>query len=245
MGTSRYRSFVAAILVGLGIGGLCPVLWAGPATDPLSTARRQMVENQIRGRGITDPRVLAAMERVARHRFVPGPYRSRAYADHPLPIGEGQTISQPYVVALMTEALALRGHEKVLEIGTGSGYQAAVLAELCRQVYTIEIFESLGRRAETTLKALEYDNIHVKVGDGYKGWPEHAPFDAVIVTCAPSHIPQPLKEQLAEGGRMILPVGPRHAQKLVRLTKQSGVLAEEEVIPVLFVPMIDTEGNPY
>jgi protein-L-isoaspartate(D-aspartate) O-methyltransferase len=223
-----------------------PLLADPDSGDRRYTAeRRRMVRAQIQARGVSDPGVLAAMGKVARHRFVPKPFRHRAYADHPLPIGEGQTISQPYIVALMTESLQLDGSEKVLEIGTGSGYQAAVLAELARDVYTIEIFESLGRRAAKTLAGLGYANVHVRVGDGYQGWPEYSPFDAVIVTCAPTHIPRPLKAQLAEGGRMIIPVGEQYAQKLVLLTKTNGEILQTDIIDVRFVPMIDEAGKTY
>ena len=180
-----------------------------------------------------------------RHQFVPESYASRAYSDHPLPIGEGQTISQPYIVALMTEVLNLKKSDKVLEIGTGSGYQAAILGELCDSIYTIEIVEVLGKRAANLLNTLGYENIDVKVGDGYKGWPEHAPFDAIIVTCSPTQIPQPLQDQLAEGGRMVIPVGKRDAQELVLLTKQEGKLQQNHIIPVRFVPMVDSTGATY
>ncbi len=201
-------------------------------------SREYMIQRQIVARGISDRAVLAAMEKVPRHEFVPQSLRSKAYDDRPLPIGEGQTISQPYIVALMTEALRLAPGDKVLEIGTGSGYQAAVLAELVEQVYTIEIIESLGKRAEGTLKRLGYDGVQVKIGDGYLGWEEHAPYDAIIVTCAPEDIPQPLIDQLAEGGRMIIPVGPQsHTQTLTLVEKKEGVILKKGIIPVLFVPM--------
>ena len=166
-----------------------------------------MVREQIAGRDVRDPRVLAALAHVPRHELVPDEMREYAYEDRPLPIGHGQTISQPYVVAYMTEQLRLRGDERVLEIGTGSGYQAAVLAELAREVYSIEIVEELGERARADLARLGYSNVHVRVGDGYRGWPEQAPFDAIIVTAAPGHVPQPLIDQLAVGGRLVLPVG--------------------------------------
>jgi len=159
-----------------------------------------MVNRQIKARGIRDCKVLEAMAKVPRHEFVPEAYRDMAYSDTPLPIGEGQTISQPYIVALMTEALELNPGDRVLEVGTGSGYHAAVLSEIAKEVYTIEIIESLGRTAEERLKRLGYKNVKVRIGDGYLGWQEYAPFDAIIVTCAPEHIPQPLVEQLAEGG---------------------------------------------
>ena len=176
-----------------------------------------MVNEQIKGRGISDKRVLDAMIKVPRHLFVPEPYTANAYDDRPLPIGLNQSISQPYIVAFMTEVLRLKATDRVLEIGTGSGYQAAILAEICDSVYTIDIFESLADRARKTLNQLGYMNILVKHGDGYRGWPEHAPFDAIIVTCAPTRIPQPLKDQLAEGGRMIIPVGELTVQQLILL----------------------------
>jgi len=199
-------------------------------------ARRKMVEGQIKARFIKDKRVLEAMGKVPRHLFVPEDIRNLAYTDRPLPIGEGQTISQPYIVALMTECLSLKGDEKVLEIGTGSGYQAAILAELGDSIFTIEIIENLANKAEATLKKLGYDNVLVKVGDGYFGWPEHAPFQAIIVTCAPESIPRPLIEQLSEGGRMVIPVG-EYYQMLKLILKENGELIEKEIIPVLFVPM--------
>ncbi len=198
--------------------------------------REKMVETQIRARGVKDPRVLSALLNVERHRFVPKEYSTSAYSDQPLPIGEGQTISQPYIVALMTELLELKGNEKVLEIGTGSGYQAAILAELVKEVYTIEIIESLASMAKKRLSELGYQNIQVKAGDGYLGWPEAAPFDAIIVTAAPDHIPRPLIEQLKDGGRMVVPVG-SYTQELKKIIKKSGKIETIDVIPVLFVPM--------
>ena len=198
--------------------------------------REKMVESQIKARGVKDPRVLAALFKVERHRFVPEKYLDSAYSDQPLLIGEGQTISQPYVVALMTELLELKGNEQVLEIGTGSGYQAAILAELAKEVYTIEIIEPLAARAKEKLSELGYQNVKVKAGDGYLGWPEAAPFDAIIVTAAPDHIPNPLIEQLKEGGRMVVPVG-THTQELKKIIKRFGKTETIDVIPVLFVPM--------
>ncbi|MBL7136429.1 MAG: protein-L-isoaspartate(D-aspartate) O-methyltransferase [Candidatus Marinimicrobia bacterium] len=201
-------------------------------------ARERMVKIQIEARGITDKKVLSAMRKVERHRFVPPEYQDQAYGDFPLPIGMGQTISQPYIVALMTEVLDLDSTKKVLEIGTGSGYQAAVLAEICDSVYTIEIIDILGKRAEKLLSIMGYTNIKVKIGDGYQGWKEYVPFDAIIVTCAPLQIPQPLKDQLIEGGKMVIPVGMRFAQELVLLTKIKGKIRKTSIIPVRFVPMI-------
>ena len=200
------------------------------------TMRERMVETQIKARGVKDPRVLAAMLKVERHLFVPKDLHPTAYSDQPLPIGEGQTISQPYIVALMTELLDLKGEEKVLEVGTGSGYQAAILAELAKEVYTIEIIEKLATSAEKLLLELGYKNIKVKAGDGYLGWPEAAPFDAIIVTCAPDHIPKPLMDQLMEGGRMVIPVG-EFTQELKKIVKRGGKLETTNVIPVIFVPM--------
>jgi len=207
--------------------------------------RDLMVTTQIEARGVKNKKILEAMRKVERHKFVPKEHINAAYEDHPLPIGEGQTISQPYIVALMTEVLDPDGTKKVLEIGTGSGYQAAVLAELVQGVYTIEIIDVLGKRAEKLLSDLGYKNVKVKTGDGYKGWKEHGPFDAIIVTCAPSHIPQPLKDQLAEGGRMVIPVGERYHQELILLTKEKGMIKQKEIIPVVFVPMFGENGKKY
>ncbi len=200
-------------------------------------ARENMVVSQIEERGVRDERVLAAMRRVERHKFVPEQLRYLAYADSPLPIGEGQTISQPYIVALMTELLELKGSEKVLEIGTGSGYQAAVLAELCAHVYTIEILEPLATEAKKLLEELGYTNITVKCGDGFLGWEEYAPFDAIIVTCAPFEVPQPLVEQLKEGARLVIPVGSIY-QELKVIEKNNGKIITKDIIPVRFVPML-------
>jgi protein-L-isoaspartate(D-aspartate) O-methyltransferase len=203
-----------------------------------------MVRQQLTApdRGITDARVLAAMDKVPRHEFVPANLRAQAYEDHPLPIGYDQTISQPFIVAFMTEKLEPKPTEKVLEIGTGSGYQAAVVAELVRAVYTIEIVEPLAHRAELDLKRLGYTNVMVRAGDGYKGWPEAAPFDAIIVTCAPDHVPQPLVDQLKEGGRMIIPVGPPGDQELYVLRKKGEKVERRAVLPVRFVPMTGQKG---
>lgn len=207
------------------------------AETAFAQKRIRMVEGQIKARGIRDPRVLEAMLKVRRHRFVPLPIRHLAYEDYPLSIGEGQTISQPFIVALMTELLSLKGTERVLEIGTGSGYQTALLAELAAEVYTIEIFASLAQQAEGLLKELGYKNIRVRMGDGFLGWPELSPFDRIIVTCAPEKIPPPLLEQLAEGGRLVIPVG-KHWQDLKLLRKIKNRITEEDVIPVRFVPML-------
>jgi protein-L-isoaspartate(D-aspartate) O-methyltransferase len=204
--------------------------------------RKKMVEDQILSRGVKDEAVLKAMLKVPRHEFVPALKKRFAYKDYPLSIGEGQTISQPYIVAFMTEALRLESDHRVLEIGTGSGYQAAILAELVKEVYTVEIIEKLGTRARQTLERLGYRNVFVRIGDGYGGWPEKAPFDAVIVTCASENIPKALVDQLKERGRMIIPVGRAGSvQKLVRGTKVNGTLLRREVMEVVFVPMV--KGN--
>lgn len=224
-----------SLLLVMNVGKMSEVPKRTPE-DAYKAARLRMVETQIRARGVKDERVLKALETVPRHRFVPEHLWEEAYADEPLPIGFGQTISQPYVVAYMTEQLRLQEDEKVLEIGTGSGYQAAVLAELAREVYTIEIVPELGRRAEKVLKELGYENVRVRIGDGYRGWPEAAPFDAIIVTAAPDHVPQPLLEQLKIGGRMILPLGDFY-QDLVLITKTEKGIKKERKIPVRFVPM--------
>jgi len=204
--------------------------------DIYAEEREIMVKTQIVARGVKDRLVLAAMRKVPRHLFVPEKWRDQAYTDNPLPIGEGQTISQPYIVGLMTELLSLKGGEKVLEIGTGSGYQAAVLAEIAKEVYTIEIICPLAQRAESTLKQLEYDHITVKCGDGYQGWKEYAPFDGVIVTAAPDHIPQPLIDQLKVGGKLVIPVGDFY-QELVVVVKTDTGVKKMNSIPVRFVPM--------
>jgi protein-L-isoaspartate(D-aspartate) O-methyltransferase len=196
-----------------------------------------MVEKQLRPRGIDDPRVLRVMAKVPREKFVAKELEKSAYEDRPLPIGFEQTISQPYIVAFMTQALKPKPTDRVLEIGTGSGYQAAVLGELVAEVYTIEIVRPLAQRAATVLNALGYKNVLVKGGDGYKGWPEHAPFDAIIVTAAPDHVPQPLIQQLKEGGRIVIPVGKTFAQQLKVLEKRGGALKETAVVPVKFVPL--------
>ncbi len=215
------------------------------AQDNFTEKREQMVREQIRNRGISDKEVLQAFRKVERHHFVLPSYIKYAYVDSPLAIEEGQTISQPYIVAFMTDVLDLKPTDKVLEIGTGSGYQAAILSQLCDSVFTIEVFETLGNKAKALFVKLGYENIYCKIGDGYNGWNEHAPFDAIIVTCSPTHVPQPLKNQLAEGGRMIIPVGERRVQQLVLLKKKKGKILEEKILPVRFVPMLDEKGEKY
>lgn len=202
-------------------------------------ARERMVQHDLAGRDIKDKKVLEVMGRIPRHAFVSKDLAKKAYADHPLPIGEGQTISQPYVAALMTQSLGLKGNEKVLEIGTGSGYQAAVLSEIVKEVYTIEIRDNLTKNAEKTLGILGYKNVKVKTGDGYFGWKEYAPFDAIIVTCAANHIPSPLLDQLKEGGRLILPLGSTtYYQTLTMIKKVKGKHTVEHITDVRFVPMV-------
>ena len=203
-----------------------------------------MVQTQIAARGIKDPRVLEAMRKVPRHLFVEEALKDQAYGDYPLPIGEGQTISQPYIVALMTEALELKGPEKVLEVGTGSGYQAAILAELAKQVYSIERYPSLAHRAKRLLERLGYRNVIIRVGDGTKGWPEVAPFDAIIVTAAGPKIPEPLLEQLKDGGRLVMPVGDQWSQYLIKVTKKGDRLIKENLGAVRFVKLVGEYGFP-
>ena len=205
-------------------------------TPDWKALRQSMVSVQIEARGIEDERVLAAMNKVPRHEFVPKGQRARAYADRPLPIGEGQTISQPYIVAFMAEVADLGPDSKVLEIGTGSGYGAAVLAQVAKEVYTIEILEPLAERADKTLKRLGYANIHVKHGDGYRGWPDQAPFDAIVVTAAPPYVPEPLKQQLKVGGHLVIPVGEKFQDMRV-LTRTKDGFSENSVLDVRFVPM--------
>jgi len=207
------------------------------ATPDLAGLRERMVGTQIAARGVQDPLVLAAMSKVPRHRFVPDHLRKQAYADEPLPIGNGQTISQPYIVAFMTEALALAGTERVLEIGTGSGYQTAILAEIAKEVYTVEIVEQLSESAQKVLGELGYTNVHFRVGDGGEGWPEEAPFDAIMVTAAPPTIPRALKVQLGNAGRMIIPVGTDY-QELVLMRREGERVLESRLMSVRFVPLV-------
>lgn len=199
--------------------------------------RKRMVEKQLKARDIDSPEVLDAMQKVRRHLFVPERVRHLSYRDRPLPIGHGQTISQPYIVALMTQLANIKKGDRILEIGTGSGYQAAILARLGEEVYSVEIIPELARKSGDLLQELGYTNVDVRSGDGFKGWPEHAPFDCIIVTCAPSEIPEPLLQQLAAGGRLVIPVG-EHRQKLKLVQKgKDGEVEEKNIIPVRFVPM--------
>jgi protein-L-isoaspartate(D-aspartate) O-methyltransferase len=226
----RRVAFVCFAFMNIGFGISSAI--AGDA----EAARRDMVEHQLKDRGIEDVRVLAAMSAVPREQFVPEAVRESAYEDRPLPIGFDQTISQPLIVASMTEHIHAKPTDRVLEIGTGSGYQAAVLSRLVAEVYTIEIVRPLAHRAEAELRGLGYNNVHVRAGDGYKGWPEHAPFDAIIVTAASDHVPEPLIAQLKDGGRIMIPVGEPGMQKLYVLEKYGGAMKQHAMMPVQFVP---------
>jgi len=226
--------------------------WTAPAQllaaqpeEPFGAPRRVMIERDLRGRGIKDARVLAAMAVTPRHSFVPEMLRGSAYEDRPLPIGEGQTISQPYVVAYMSELLELRGHEKVLEIGTGSGYQTAILAQLAKEIYSIEIIPALSERAQPILAQLGYRNVSLKIGDGFFGWEEKAPFDAILLTAAAPKVPEPLWRQVREGGRIIMPLGePGRTQRLVRVRKVAGKESVETLTDVRFVPLTGAVQQP-
>jgi protein-L-isoaspartate(D-aspartate) O-methyltransferase len=229
---SRGATIAVVLLASLCLAPGCP---PGGAADRQED-RARMVRDQIEARGVKDPAVLRAMRAVPRHAFVPDAVRVSAYDDRPLAIGEEQTISQPYIVALMTELARVRPDSRVLEVGTGSGYQAAVLAEITPHVWSIEIVPELARRARATLDALGYGRVRTRTGDGYAGWPEEGPFDAIVVTAAPDHVPQPLVDQLAPGGRMVIPVG-RGVQSLAVLTRTPDGVAREDVAPVRFVPM--------
>ncbi|NOQ46848.1 MAG: protein-L-isoaspartate(D-aspartate) O-methyltransferase [Desulfobulbaceae bacterium] len=232
----REKALVLVILLCVAVAGGLSAAWADDS-DKFVKKRRQMVDRQIKDRGIVDLEILRAMSSVPRHLFVPDYLRRQAYVDGPLPIGHGQTISQPYIVAYMTEMLDLKPHQRVLEIGTGSGYQAAVLAELTDNVYTIEIIPELAASANTRLRKTGYSKVKARQGDGYHGWPEAAPFDAVMVTAAAEFIPPPLLEQLKEGGRMIIPVGsPFFVQHLMLVEKLQGKVVTRSLMPVRFVP---------
>jgi len=215
---------------------------SGDQKSDYERLRHRMVDQQIVRRDVTDENVLAAMRNVPRHLFVPKGYRNQAYHDGPLPIGSGQTISQPYIVAIMTELLGIDSSSKVLEIGTGSGYQAAVLGEISDSVYSIEILPELARHADSLLDSLGYTSVHVRAGDGYRGWPTEAPFDAIIVTAAAPKIPQPLVDQLKAGGRMVIPVG-EYSQDLLLITKDEDEIVKKSIIPVRFVPMTGEVQN--
>ena len=205
--------------------------------DPTAAKRNRMVDRHLVERGIKDPRVLDAFRTVPRHKFLPPDTRRHAYDDESIPIGEGQTITPPYDVAFMTEALQPKPTDKVYEVGTGSGYQAAILSRLVKDVYSVEIHEPLSKRATQVLKDVGYTNVHTRVGDGYLGWPEEAPFDAIIVTCAPEFVPQPLVDQLKEGGRLVIPIGGRYDQVVHLMVKKDGKLTDKQLRPTLFVPM--------
>ncbi len=209
-----------------------------PQPSDFSARREAMVAQQIEARGVTDPATLAVIRAVPRHEFVPAPLRDEAYADCPLPIGHGQTISQPYIVAFMTEAIRPQPGERILEVGSGSGYQAAILAHTGADVFTVEIVEPLAAMARENLERLGYKNARVLHGDGYRGWPEHAPYDAIVVTCAPDKIPPELVAQLRDGGRMIIPVGDGFSQELILLRKHGDQVQQQSILPVRFVPMV-------
>jgi protein-L-isoaspartate(D-aspartate) O-methyltransferase len=234
---------VGRVILATALGAGLVVAGCSRASDVYEPKRLEMVERQIAGRGVKDPRVLEAMRTIPRHLFVPEAEMPHAYEDRPLPIGSGQTISQPYIVAFMTEQLHLTGNETVLEIGTGSGYQTAVLARVAKKVYTIEIRKELADEAAERLKRLGITNAEVKTGDGYMGWPEHAPFDGILVTAAPERIPPPLLEQLASPGRMVIPVGAFY-QELKVIKREGAGYTEKSVLPVRFVPFVRETPNP-
>ena len=226
------------LLATIGLSALLAACAAmGGDTPATRAARNLLVDSEVVAAGVKDARVIEAMRATPRHEFVPGSQRRWAYVDMALPIGHQQTISSPFVVAYMTEQLRPKATDRVLEIGTGSGYQAAVLSPLVRDVFSIEIVPELGQKAAKTLQRLGYRNVHVKIGDGYQGWPEYAPFNKIIVTCSPEHVPRALFDQLVEGGELIIPVGERYQQTLYRLTKRGGKLEQEKLLPILFVPM--------
>jgi protein-L-isoaspartate(D-aspartate) O-methyltransferase len=238
-------------LISLTLPGCAPQPLSDPATAPLQRAgaspddfmeQRRLLVERISSQGVSNKAVLGALMKVPRHRFVPPPYKHLAYADRPLPIGQGQTISQPFIVAYMTEASEVAPGEKVLEIGTGSGYQAAVLSEIAREVYSVEIIPALAEGARALLQELGYKNVYVKAGNGYEGWAEHAPFDAIVVTAAPDQVPQALINQLAVDGKMVIPVGSAN-QEMVEITKTASGVVEKRTIPVRFVPMTGKPTN--
>ncbi len=233
------RPWIPGLAVGCVVAAVAAALMvrAEPSADLLAAQRHAMVEEQIVRRGIGDKAVLRAMREVPRHRFVPSAYASHAYRDKPLPIGHGQTISQPYIVALMTELLHLDKSSKVLEIGTGSGYHAAVLSRIAGKVFTIEIVGDLGKRARSTLAGLGYDNVSVRIGDGYRGWPEEGPFDAILLTAAPPEVPKPLLDQLKLGGKMVVPEGGGDIQDLLVVTRTEAGPERQRIAAVRFVPM--------
>jgi protein-L-isoaspartate(D-aspartate) O-methyltransferase len=242
---SRDFRRMALILVSVFIAQYANYLHAAPQTEEMyERQRRQMVEIAVKGAGVTDERVLRSMLATPRHEFVPSRIRkTQSYLDAGIPIGESQTISSPFIVAYMTQELDPQPTDKVLEIGTGSGYQAAILSPLVKEVYSIEIVEKLGKTAAKVLKKLDYENVFTKIGDGYKGWPEHAPFDKIIVTCSPEDIPQPLIDQLKEGGTIIVPIGERHQQTLYLMEKKDGKMVRKALRPTLFVPMTGAAEN--
>jgi protein-L-isoaspartate(D-aspartate) O-methyltransferase len=228
---------LATLLCGAAAWQFSTMPAAAQSRTQFDQLRAEMVREVVIGAGVTDERVVRSMQATPRHEFVSANVRAQAYFDMALPIGEAQTISSPFIVAYMTQSIDPQPADVVLEIGTGSGYQAAVLSPLVKEVYTIEIVESLGQKAQRTLKRLGYDNVHAKVGDGFLGWPEHAPFDKIIVTCSPEKVPKPLIDQLKEGGLMVIPVGDRYQQTLYLLRKKEGKLEFEKLQPTLFVPM--------
>jgi protein-L-isoaspartate(D-aspartate) O-methyltransferase len=230
----RSRPFRGLVLGLLGIAALCATAWAA---DGFEALRHAMVEQQVKKRGITKPDVLAAMEQVPRHLFVPDSLRTQAYGDQPLSLGQGRYIYQPYVVALMTSELDLKHGSKVLEVGTGSGYHAAVLSRIAREVYSIEIVETVASQASKKLSVLGYHNVEIRVGDGYQGWPDKAPFDAILLSAAPKTIPKPLLQQLRVGGKMVAPIGGGFFQDLLVITKKADGIEKRTVIPVRLSPM--------
>jgi protein-L-isoaspartate(D-aspartate) O-methyltransferase len=234
MSTSPFLQIAAIVYL---VASVFPAAALAQSRAAMDAARNRMVDDEIVAAGVKNPRVVDAMRNTPRHEFVPVGQRKHSYLDMALPIGDAQTISPPFVVAYMTEALDPQPTDRVLEIGTGSGYQAAVLSKLVKEVYTIEIVTALGHKAARVLEKLHYDNVHVKVGDGYQGWPEHAPFDKIIVTCSPEKVPQALVNQLKDGGRMVIPVGQRYQQTLYLLKKSGGKMVTEALQPTLFVPM--------